>query len=85
MQLYKIDENLTLSGEVYSNSKAWGHEVKLFINGYERAKHRVRYYNRTWERYQFESAFSGLVDKIDKENVISLADRYKIAQYIKSL
>lgn len=47
-------------------------------------KNRVRYYNRTWERYQFETALSGLVDKLDKEKVIPLSDRIALSKAIKN-
>lgn len=47
--------------EEYSNSREWGHKVELqrkgFSGGYitlERAK--IRYYNRTWECYRFQTA-----------------------------
>ena len=84
MIIKKITEDLQVSGEVYSNSRAWGHEVKAFYRGREIEKNRVRYYNRTWERYTFETAWSGLLDKIDKASYIPLADRVKFAQALKA-
>lgn len=83
MQIIKITDNLSISGEVYSNSRAWGHEAKAFYNGREIEKNRIRYYNRTWERYQFESCFYGLLDKLDKNKQIPLFDRIELARYIK--
>lgn len=80
----KITEELTITGEVYSNSRAWGHEVRAIWNGREVAKNRVRYYNRTWERYQFETAWNGLLEKLDKESLIPLSARYKIAIALKA-
>ena len=84
MQLFKVNEHLSISGEVYSNSKAWGHEVRAFWNGQEVAKNRVRYYNRTWERYQFETAFQGLMNQLDKESYVPWSDRVEFAKYIKN-
>lgn len=84
MQLNKINENLQVSGEVYSNSKRWGHEVKAFYCGREVMKHRVTYYNRTWERYTFETAFKCLLDKMDEDNTIPLADRVAFSYWIKN-
>lgn len=34
----------------------WGHRVKLYKDGTEVAKAVIPYYNRTWERYEYESA-----------------------------
>ena len=90
MQLRKITDSLEISGEVYSTSQAWGHEVRAFYNGQEIAKHRVRYYNRTWERYQFESAFLGLMGKLDQASQeagawsLPLSERVKLAQAIRN-
>lgn len=80
----KITDNLSITGEVYSNSKAWGHEVKAIYHGREIEKNRIRYHNRTWERYQFESAWRGLTDKLDKTNAIPLSERLALARAIKN-
>ena len=84
MIIRKITDELQVSGEVYSNSKAWGHEARAIWNGREVAKARARYYNRTWERYQFESVWESLLAKLDEESFISLADRYKMAIALKA-
>jgi len=83
MIIKKINDKLQITGEVYSNSRAWGHEVRAIYNGIEVAKNRVRYYNRTWERYQFESAWTGLLYKLDIDSIIPLADRYLLAIELK--
>ena len=89
MIIKKINDNLSITGEVYSNSRAWGHEVRAIYNGREVAKVRVRYYNRTWERYQFETAWMNLADKLDqasKEQAwsVPLADRYNLVTVLKA-
>lgn len=83
MIIKKINDDLLITGEVYSNSRAWGHEVRAIYLGRVVEKHRVRYHNRTWERYQFESAWLGLVDKLDKSESIPLKDRIALARFIK--
>ena len=84
LTIKKITENLSITGEVYSNSRAWGHEVKAIYHGREVEKNRIRYHNRTWERYQFESAWYGLLDKMDKANYIPLSERLALARAIKN-
>ena len=83
MNIQKINDSVSISCEVYSNSKAWGHEAKAFYNGVEVEKHRIRYYNRTWEAYQFDTVKSGLLSKLDKSKSIPLKDRLAIAKAIK--
>lgn len=82
MQIEKVNENVSIGCEVWSNSRAWGHEARLFYKGEEVAKNRVRYYNRTWEAYQFDSVKGGLMSKVDNEKTIPLSDRIALAKFI---
>ena len=83
MRIEKINEDVSIGCEVWSRgNQAWGHEAKLFYQGQEVAKNRVRYYNRTWEAYQFDSVKSGLMSKVDKEKTIPLSDRIALAKFI---
>ena len=84
MELKKVNENLTLGCEVYSNSQRWGHLVRLFFFSREIESNKVRYYNRTWERYQFESALSGLVSKLDRNKKLPLKDRLELSRFIQN-
>ncbi len=83
MTSIKINNNVFIECEVYSNSKTWGHIARCFYLGQEVAKNKICYYNRTWEAYQFDSVKSGLLAKIDKEKIIPLLDRIAIAKAIK--
>lgn len=40
---------------------SWGHETELIIDGMNKAYNKVRYYNRTWECYRFQSCMLGCV------------------------
>jgi len=42
--------------EYYETSNSWGHKSTLLINGYEQESIKIRYYNRTWECYTYQSA-----------------------------
>jgi len=43
-------------GEYWETRQAWGHNAIFMKNGIEVTRARVRYYNRTWESYRFQSA-----------------------------
>lgn len=77
-----INENLSVACETYSNSRGWGHIVKALWNGREVAERRVKYYNRTWEAYQYQSALQMLVDKMDAEKTIPLKDRLELSRFL---
>lgn len=52
----------TLVCESWSTRNSWGHKVTLYRNDsviIGRAK--IRYYNRTWESYQYQSAIKSVI------------------------
>ena len=52
----------TLVCESWSNSASWGHEVTLYKNDYYKiGRAKIRYYNRTWESYQYQSAIKSVI------------------------
>lgn len=63
MKTFKIDESTTIQCHVYETRNSWGHVAKLMNNGREVSKCRIRYYNRTWESFEFESVISNLLHK----------------------
>ena len=42
---------------------SWGHSATLYIDGVEKSHTHIRYYNRTWESYEFESVLKALLEK----------------------
>lgn len=56
------DRHYTFANRYWSTSRAWGHETSLFLNnGWRIGRAKVRYYNRTWERYTFQSCMRAAV------------------------
>ena len=57
-----------LVNESWSNSNGWGHKTTVILNNYDYEPHRVRYYNRTWEMYTYQTCMSGAISEIyDRE------------------
>ena len=79
-----INDNLYFECETYSNYRSWGHRGRVFYNGVLITEHKIRYYNRTWERYQFESLLFGLVHKMDILKNVPLAERILAYKIIKA-
>lgn len=80
MTIQKVNEDISIGCEVWNRgNSAWGHEAKLFYKGEEVESNRVRYYNRTWEAYQFDTVKSGLMSKLDESKSLSLSERRAIA------
>ena len=69
--------------EGWSNSRGWGHEVHLFRNNWEIAKNRIRYYNRTWENYRFQTCMLGAIDSAMTDIVERAIENYKYKNNIE--
>ena len=54
----------TLECESWANRNSWGHKVTLYENGVKIDSVRVRYYNRTWETYQYQRAIKCVIGNI---------------------
>lgn len=55
----------TLVCESWTDRTSWGHKVTLYRNdSVVVGTYKVRYYNRTWERYQYQSAIRGVISNV---------------------
>ena len=54
-------DKFTLKCESWNTRNSWGHEVTLYHNGTKIGRVKVRYYNRTWESYQYQNAIKSVI------------------------
>ena len=73
----KSGREYNIVNENWETSRAWGHKSTLVAHWGEVESHKVRYYNRTWERYTYESCMSGLINTILEDNLKSYITQYK--------
>ena len=66
-------------GQYWETRNSWGHNGYLLIDGHEVSKNRVRYYNRTWEGYRFQTAGRGAVWAYIEELKRRALNRYREA------
>lgn len=66
-----------LVNEYWETSNSWGHKTTIIRNGYDYEPHKIRYYNRTWEAYTFQSCMSGAVSEIKEEELNRYIENYK--------
>lgn len=64
-RIFKVNENTEIVCDAVGTRYGFRHDARLFVNGYEREKAKVCYYNRTWERFEFESVVRKLIDQTD--------------------
>ena len=73
----KSGREYNIVNEYWETNFAWGHKSTLVAPWGEVESHKVRYYNRTWERYTYESCMSGLINTILEDNLKSYITEYK--------
>ena len=73
----KNGREYNIVNETWETSRAWGHKSTLVAPWGEVESHKVRYYNRTWESYTYESCMSGLLNSILENDLKDYITQYK--------
>ena len=73
----KSGREYNIVNETWETSRAWGHKSTLVAPWGEVESHKVRYYNRTWESYTYQTCMSGLIETILENNLKSYITQYK--------
>ena len=73
----KSGNEYNIVNEYWETSRAWGHKSTLIAPWGEVESRKVKYINRTWERYTYESCMSGLIATILEDNLKSYITQYK--------
>ena len=63
--------------EYWETYNAWGHKTTLLKNGIDISVNKVRYYNRTWESYTYQSCMLGVVYGLIDDRTKQLKEEYK--------
>ena len=73
----KSGREYNIVNETWETSRAWGHKSTLVAPWGEVESRKVKYINRTWESYKYQTCMSGLIDTILEDNLKSYITRYK--------
>jgi len=79
MRIFNLDDVYSVVCNSESTRSGFRHVAVLHKNGFEIARTKVCYLNRTWEAYQFESVLLKLVD-----DFIAQCDKQKYRDVIKN-
>ena len=63
MKIFKLSEVYSVICNWKSTRYGFKHEAILCKNGQELGRAKCLYYNRTWERYEYESVLQEVVEK----------------------
>ena len=81
----KSGNEYNIVNETWETSRAWGHKSTLVAPWGEVESRKVRYYNRTWESYTYQTCMSGLLDTILENNLKSYIAQIKEVRGITRL
>ena len=73
----KSGNEYNIVNETWETSRAWGHKSTLIATWGEVESRKVKYINRTWERYTYESCMSGLLNSILENDLKDYITREK--------
>ena len=73
----KSGREYNIVNETWETSRAWGHKSTLVAPWGEVESHKVRYYNRTWESYTYQTCMGGLLNSILENDLKDYITQYK--------
>jgi len=86
MRTFQLSNGYTVVCRAESTRYGFRHLAHLMHNGFEVAKDKACYYNRTWERYPYETVIHGVLYKYfgdaATETYYLEADKQGLGHYI---
>jgi len=82
MREFKLNRDIKVYCENYQTSCTWGHKGFIEVKGIETNKAKIRYINRTWEKFEYQSLIYELVNNC---NVITDKQKLKLKEVIKNV
>lgn len=80
-----IYKNYRVTAKSWEKSRSWGHKATLIKDGSILNTISIRYHNRTWESYKFQSVLFNVVEDYKQNELKEFFDRMKKASQIKRL
>lgn len=71
MRIFKITPKIEVVCLSESTRYGFRHLATLLIDGREAENDKCCYYNRTWERFEFQSVLLGVINKAEKNKIIT--------------
>ena len=86
-KMFKIDKDYSVTAWWENTSYGFRHIAVLYKDGRELARAKATYYNRTWEKYEFESVIHNVVSKHfpekEVEKVMKAVDKNRGSMWAK--
>jgi hypothetical protein len=81
MKTFQVNDSIEFVCRSESTRYGFRHLVTLIYNGQEQGTDKLCYYNRTWERFEFESVLERI---IDRNSTLSDQEKKLCREYLKS-
>ena len=78
-ETFKVSDSIEIECCGYETRYSWGHIAEIFKNGIMVGRKKYTYYNRTWERFTYESVMFSVIEKasLSKEDKAMAQDWLK--------
>ena len=83
MKLFKINDKIQVVCTTENTRYGFRHLATLFVDGDERETDKACYYNRTWEKYEFQSVLKSIVEKAFKNKLLSNDERIECNTFVE--
>ena len=83
MKQFKMTKEIEVTCHRENTRYGFRHLATLSINGIARQNGKACYYNRTWEKYEFQSVLRDVVNKAFKNKIISEQQKKDCDEFIK--
>jgi hypothetical protein len=71
------NNNWQLINESWETRNSWGHKTTILRNDFEFLSHKIKYYNRTWENYRYQTCMRGAIEELREQQLSRYIDDYK--------
>lgn len=78
-------KSFTILCNYWGTRNSWGHEATLYVDSQKIKSYKIRYYNRTWESYTFQSVINACIYNTLKELEENLKALFKKERGFKRL
>ena len=82
---YEELPNFVVIAESFETRTGWGHLASLMCDGVQLGSSKINYYNRTWERYRYQSAILASIHNAIDAVEFDIFEGYKLSHNKKRI
>lgn len=77
MNMVRLNNDWCFVNETWRHSYSWGHKSTLLYKGKPINEAKMRYYNRTWEKYKYQSCMLKCLQELIEQYKEEFTEQFK--------